>query len=159
MEGGKLEMRKGGEGEIIMPTCPESTKRTEYLLRLVKERQHWQPSLASELAASSNGRHIRSGWDIEMLAVGITQLVVIVGRRREGKRKRRGGRMKKGATIFLLEHKLCTSYLALIVVSFQYLLGTPIRWYSLAESYSAQPDDRFTISPCLGLYWYANSWE
>ena len=102
MEGGKLEMRKGGEGEIIMPTCPESTKRTEYLLRLIKERQHWQPSLASELAASSNGRHIRSSWDIEMLTVGITQLVVIVGRRREGKRKRRGGRMKKGATIILV---------------------------------------------------------
>ena len=37
-----------------------------------------------------------------MLTVGITQLVVIVGRRREGKRKRRGGRMKKGATIILV---------------------------------------------------------
>ena len=80
-------MRKGGEGEIIMPTCPEFTKRTEHLLRLVVERQHWQPSLASELAASSNGRHIRSGWDIEMLAVGITQLVVVVvvGEGGEGK--------------------------------------------------------------------------
>ena len=28
MEGRKLEMRKGGEGEIVMPTYPESTKRT-----------------------------------------------------------------------------------------------------------------------------------
>lgn len=67
--------------------------------------------------------------------------------------------MKKGATVIPVGTHLCTSKLALIVVSFQYLLGTPIRWYSLAESYSAQPDDRFTISPCLGLYWYANSWE
>ena len=81
------EMRKGGKGEIIMPTCPEFTKRTEHLLRLVIEREHWQPSLASELAASSNGRHIRSGWDIEMPAVGITQLVVVVvvGEGGEGK--------------------------------------------------------------------------
>ena len=35
------EGQGGGRGKIIMSTCPEFTKRTEHLLRLIIERQHW----------------------------------------------------------------------------------------------------------------------
>ena len=72
-----------GRSEI---KCPEFTKRMEYLLRFVIEGQYGQSSLASELAASTNGRYISSGWYVEMLTVGITQLGGDEGKREDGER-------------------------------------------------------------------------
>lgn len=65
----EVEKLNGRRSEI---NCPEFTKRMEYLLRFVIEGQYGQSSLASELAASTNGRYICSGWYVQMLTVGIT---------------------------------------------------------------------------------------
>lgn len=45
-----------------------------YLLGLIVEGQDWQSSLAPELGTADNRRLVSPSWDIEVAAVGVTQL-------------------------------------------------------------------------------------